>query len=167
MTNTRKNKTSLNFARLEPRNNEGDVTYFRSSFLKEGSSCCYGPGLWWLGAGVAPQGGCLDPAWTWCVHPSHPMVLDLVGPALLLLAAKPLNLCNHLSVSCCDLGAQTHHDRCPVSGYTAWQGQGFSKYSLGIGKEIVQKYLVVTAHHVVCMEPRRQGMLSGKQSGEN
>lgn len=72
----------------------------------------------------------------WCVHPRYPMMLDLVGLALLLLAARPLKLCNHLFLAVSDLGAHTHSDHCPAKGYTALQGQNFSKRSLGIGKEI-------------------------------
>lgn len=58
------------------------------------------PGSGGVELGGVPQGGCPDPAWRWCVHPQNPMGLILVGLALLLLAAKLLRLCHHLSVSC-------------------------------------------------------------------
>ena len=116
---------------------------------------------------VPPQRGCLDPVWMRCVHPGHPVVLDLVGLALLLLAAKPLKLCDRLFLAVSDLGAHTHSDHCPTNGYAALQGQSFGKRSLGIGKEIPHKYLAVTAQRVLCTEPAQwQGMLSGKCSEE-
>lgn len=47
VTNTRNNKNTLDFSRLEPRNNEVDVTCFRASFLLERSSWAHA--AWSLG----------------------------------------------------------------------------------------------------------------------
>lgn len=58
VTNSRNNKNTLDFSRLEPRNNEVDVTCFTASFLLERSS--FGHGLVLLGVWGVTQGGCLE-----------------------------------------------------------------------------------------------------------
>lgn len=82
------------------------------------------------GLGVHPR----DDAWTLCGS-------DIFIPQCLIwwdfprLAAKQQKLCNHLSLSCCDLGAHTHNSHCPANGYIALEGQSSGKCSFGWGKK--------------------------------